>query len=459
MIPSKRYDRANPEEFGISSSRLERIQEWQENLVREERLPMTALTIVRDGKTVYECVTGFQNVESKTPASPDTIYRMYSMTKPIVSVAIMMLFEMGKLHISDPAHLYLGEKWKKRNMRVYVQNSYDAKTKHYETRACERTITIKHLLTHTSGITYGFDVNGLSNKVDKIFHDKLRSRKTNLKEFVENLLPTVPLMFQPGKHWWYGFNTDVLGRIVEVVSGTDLETFLRRFIFKPLGMTKTSFTIHHDPSHFASCYMRKGQEIGMLAMGKSKGNDRGLRNLDKLLNEKEHMCNPLNDPNAPNFFQSGGGGLCGTVQDYVRFCECIRNGGGIDGVRILSRKTVQFMLSNHLGPYDMRDMQRGVPIEGAYTEMGEPGTGFGLGFSVTVDETRSSYVISNGSVGWGGAASTVFWIDPKERLSVVFATQLRFRDDLKLPIRALLSNLIYASVIDGDAYYGRRSRM
>ena len=117
------------------------------------------------------------------------------------------------------------------------------------------------------------------------------------------------------------------------------------------------------------------------------------------------------------------------------------------------------MLSNHLGPYDMRDMQRGVPIEGAYTEMGEPGTGFGLGFSVTVDETRSSYVISNGSVGWGGAASTVFWIDPKERLSVVFATQLRFRDDLKLPIRALLSNLIYASVIDGDAYYGRRSRM
>ena len=188
---------------------------------------MTALTIVRDGKTVYECVAGFQNVESQKPASSDTIYRMYSMTKPIVSVAIMMLFEMGKLHISDPAYLYLGEKWKKRNMRVYVQNSYDTKTKHYETRACERTITIKHLLTHTSGITYGFDVNGLSNKVDKIFHDKLRSRKTNLKEFVENLLPTVPLMFQPGKHWWYGFNTDVLGRIVEVVSGTDLETFLR----------------------------------------------------------------------------------------------------------------------------------------------------------------------------------------------------------------------------------------
>ena len=452
---SKRYDAANP--LGISSSRLERIREWQEKLVRDERLPMTALTIVRDGKTVYECVTGYSNVEEKKPASPDTIYRMYSMTKPIVSVAIMMLFEMGRLHISDPVHLYLGEMWKKKNMSVYVPNSYDMKTGNYDTGPCKRTITIKHLLTHTSGLTYGFDVHGLSNKVDKIFHNIMRSRKTNLEEFVEKLLPTVPLMFTPGTHWWYGFNTDVLGRIVEVVSGTDLETFLCKNIFDPLGMNKTRFTVHHDRSHFASCYMRKGQEIGMLAAGKSQGNDRGLRNLDKLLNEKEHMCNPLDDPNAPNFFRSGGGGLCSTVSDYVRFCECIRNGGGIDGVRILSRKTVQFMLCNHLGPYDMVEMQKGVPIEGAYTEMGERGMGFGLGFSVMMDKTQCSYLNSNGSVGWGGAASTVFWIDPKEKLSVVFATQLRFRDDLKLPIRALLSNLIYASIIDGDAYH--RSRM
>ena len=126
MIPSKRYDAANP--LGISSSRLERIREWQEKLVRDERLPMTALTIVRDGKTVYECVTGYSNVEEKKPASPDTIYRMYSMTKPIVSVAIMMLFEMGRMHISDPVYLYLGEMWKKKNMSVYVPNSYDMKT-------------------------------------------------------------------------------------------------------------------------------------------------------------------------------------------------------------------------------------------------------------------------------------------------------------------------------------------
>ena len=203
MIPSKRYDAANPP--GISSSRLERIREWQEKLVRDERLPMTALTIVRDGKTVYECVTGYSNVEEKKPASPDTIYRMYSMTKPIVSVAIMMLFEMGRLHISDPVHLYLGEMWKKKNMSVYVPNSYDMKTGNYDTGPCKRTITIKHLLTHTSGLTYGFDVHGLSNKVDKIFHNIMRSRKTNLEEFVEKLLPTVPLMFTPGTHWWYGF--------------------------------------------------------------------------------------------------------------------------------------------------------------------------------------------------------------------------------------------------------------
>ena len=153
-------------------------------------------------------------------------------------VLIMMLFEMGRLHISDPVHLYLGEMWKKKNMSVYVPNSYDMKTGNYDTGPCKRTITIKHLLTHTSGLTYGFDVHGLSNKVDKIFHNIMRSRKTNLEEFVEKLLPTVPLMFTPGTHWWYGFNTDVLGRIVEVVSGTDLETFLCKnilFVFSSVG--------------------------------------------------------------------------------------------------------------------------------------------------------------------------------------------------------------------------------
>jgi CubicO group peptidase (beta-lactamase class C family) len=456
IASSRRFDKVDvPEEFGISSIRLERIQRWQEELVRDERLPMTALTIVRDGNKVYECVTGYENVETKKMVEQDTIYRMYSMTKPIVSVAVMILFEMGKLHISDPAYMYLGEKWKKRNMSVYVPNTYNPETKGYETRPCERTITIKHLLTHTSGITYGFDEKGLANKVDLIWHNIMRSKnkKPNLREFVDELLPTVPLIFQPGKHWWYGFNTDVLGRIVEVVSGTDLESFLRKHIFVPLGMTDTSFTVV-DRTRFASCYMRKGQEIGMLSLGKSQGDDRGLFNLDKMLNEREHMCNPTADPTSPNFFQSGGGGLVGTVRDYVRFCECIRRGGGIDGVRILSRKTVQFMLSNHLGSFDMIQMQKGIPIKG-YTEMGEPGMGFGLGFSVTMNENLCPYVTSEGTAGWGGAASTVFWIDPKEKLTVVFATQLRFRDDLKLPIRALLSNLVYASVIDGDAFRSR----
>eukprot|EP00940_MAST-03C_sp_MAST-3C-sp2_P003017 g3017.t1 len=308
------------------------------------------------------------------------------------------------------------------------------------------------LLTHTSGITYGFDTRGVANKVDRIFNEKLRAcpaAKKSLATFAEDFLPSVPLIFQPGSSWFYGYNTDVLGRIVEIVSGMSLEAFLRSRIFEKIGMTDTSFFVPAGKRRrFASTYMRKGQKLGMLSLGQSRGSDRGLRNIDALLKKFETMSDPLREE-ASGAFMSGGGGLVGTVADYCAFCECMRNGGR----PILSPRAVRFMMTNHLGTPDTPDrdlfkMQRTLPFydDKSYTEMGMPGTGFGLGFAVTMREELCPYMVSNGSASWGGAASTLFWIDRKERLTVVFATQFRFRDDLRMPLRATLSNLVYGAL-------------
>eukprot|EP00939_MAST-03C_sp_MAST-3C-sp1_P003272 g3272.t1 len=374
------------------------------------------------------------------------------MTKPVVSVALMMLLEEGKIQLSDPVYKYLGEAWKRQNMRVF--RKYNPVTGALETERARKNITIKMLLTHTSGITYGFDVKGAVNKVDKIFNERLRksnSATSSLAHFCE-FVPEIPLVFQPGTAWLYGYNTDIVGRLIEVVSGQSLETFLKNRIFDPLGMEDTSFSVPLEKrARFSSCYMRKGQKLGMLSLGSSPS-ERGLTNVDKLLGRFEKMTDPL--ANAP--FMSGGGGLVGTVDDYVRFCECLRKGG----YPLLGRQTVRYMVSNHLAcaeepDRDMNAMQRTLPFyNSGYTEMGGPGIGFGLGFAVTMREELCPYLSRNGAYSWGGAASTAFWIDPDTGISVVFATQFRFRDDFRMPLRAILGNLVYGAMSRGDTERG-----
>eukprot|EP00039_Didymoeca_costata_P024692 m.11165 g.11165 ORF g.11165 m.11165 type:complete len:486 (+) comp4385_c0_seq1:214-1671(+) len=465
-----------PEEVGISREALSRITTWQVKMVEQERLPMTQLLIQRKGKVVYNTVTGWKHKNTDTPkgkpapgresvpASCNNIYRMYSMTKPIVTVAAMMLVERGEMQISDPVYLYLGDKWKKENMKVYLRNTYDGKK--YETTPCLHNITIKMLMNHTSGLSYGFDVKGEVNQVDKIYYDHRLSRDPGiqrnqgtsggsvLQQFCDDIAE-LPLLFQPGEHWWYSFATDVLGRVVEVASGTNLEDFLQQNILKPLKMVDTSFGLPQDKrDRFCSCYMRKGQKISMNALGQSVGDDKGLWDITEMIKKENggaYFKSNLRD--SSSCFLSGGGGLVGTCSDYMRFCACMINGGELDGVRILSRKTVQYMTVNHLGreggeDLDMRMKQKGLPMEG-YSEAGDPGTGFGLGFSVTIRPDLCPYMQSKGTFSWGGAASTLFFIDPVEDVAVVFASQFRFRDDLKMPLRATVSNLVYGCIVDG----------
>eukprot|EP00729_Bicosta_minor_P017324 gene17324-7704_t len=258
---------AVPEAVGVSTERLVKLEEWQRSMVDQGRLPCAAMQIYRKGKLVHNYAAGYQQVESATPATDKTIYRMFSMTKPVVSAALMMLVEEGKAQISDPVHLHLGPKWKKSSMAVYKQGSYDKATKGYETIPCTKNITIKMLLTHTSGLSYGFDYTGAGNKVDRIYRDKTprrppppeadggdaglseKAKKKKKKErlyasfkpggfdrlegFVDWLVE-LPLVFQPGSAWHYGYNTDVVGRLVEVISGQTLEEFLQERVFVPL---------------------------------------------------------------------------------------------------------------------------------------------------------------------------------------------------------------------------------
>lgn len=221
-------------------------------------------------------------------------------------------------------------------------------------------------------------------------------------------------------------------------------------------MSETSFWIPPKKrERVPKLYMRAGQTPGMLSLGASVGNDCGLVDVSGAMQKSESAQISLWSETTENSFFSGGGGLAGTVQDYHRFAQCMLNGGELDGARILSRKTVQSMVSNHIGrtphgePVDMRAKSVGLPLD-SYTEMGEAGAGFGLGCAVVLRSDLGNYTASEGSFSWGGAASTLFWCDPQEDLVVVFATQFRFRDDFKLPLRALLSNLIYGAIVDGD---------
>ena len=408
-----------PESVGMCSARLARIDRFlAERYVDNGRLPCALLQVSRGGHLVHQSVLGKASLESGTPLADDSIVRIYSMTKPITSVAFMMLVEEGRVALEDPVHRFIPS-W--RNQGVYIGGGggLPGTPPGWLTRPTDGPMRMIDLLRHTSGLTYGFqnrtnvDAAYRANKLDPF------GRDDGLQGFVD-ALGQLPLEFSPGTAWNYSVSTDVLGYLVQQISGQPFEQFLQQRIFGPLGMRDTAFFVDADKAaRLAQCYLRSPEGKLMPAqLG-------GFRE----------------PPSAP----SGGGGLVSTAHDYMRFCECLRRGGELDGVRLLGPKTLALMRANHLpGGRDLADVSLSMFTEATYR-----GVGFGLGFAMTTDVAKTQVAGSVGEYWWGGAASTAFWIDPVEELCVVFLTQ--FLPSTLYPIRRELRTLVNAAVLDSKA--------
>lgn len=401
---------AKPEDVGLSSERLARVNDWAQRLVDDGKLAGLITMVLRRDKLVHFSTRGMADVAREKPMTPDTIFRFYSMTKPLTSTAIMMLYEEGHFQLDDPITRFLPCF---NDMRVFAGGMRGK----MDTVPAERDITFRDLLTHTSGLTYGFME---ATPVDAAYRERgvdfVASEKT-LEQVVE-IAADIPLIAQPGTAWNYSIATDVLGHLVAVISGIPFDRFLRERITGPLGMSDTEFFVPAEKtSRFAANYAR--------------GADGALTLIDDP--EKSMFSNP-------GRICGGGGGLVSTAADYMRFCRMMLNEGEFDGVRLLGRKTVELMTSNHLNG-DMAAM--GQP---RFSESSYHGIGFGLGFSVTLDPAKAQILGSPGEYAWGGAASTAFWIDPAEDMAVILLTQLT--PSSTYPIRRELRVLTYQAVVD-----------
>ena len=403
-------DIVTPESVGLDSGQLARIGEHLgKRYVGPGKIPGSLTLVARRGQVCYLDVQGQRDVERGTPMTEDSILRIYSMTKPLTSVALMTLHERGLFSLDDAVHRYIPA-W--RGLRVWRAGSYPL----FDTVRPARHMTIRDLFMHTSGLTYGFTQ---ASNVDAAYRELdvgLPRPDYTLQDMIDQLAQ-LPLEFSPGERWNYSVATDVLGYLVEVISGQSLPDYLRSTIFEPLGMTDTSFVIAPDKvQRFASCYERNLKKEMVL-------NDDGQDS----------------DYTSRSFY-SGGGGLVSTVHDYYRFCQMLLNGGSLEGQRIIGSRTLAFMARNHLpGGADMSQYATGGFSESAYE-----GVGFGLGFANKLNPVQNGYPGSVGSYFWGGLASTLFWVDPVEDLAVVFMTQLIPSSTFNF--RGQLENIIYAAL-------------
>ena len=398
-----------PEEVGLSSPRLARIGGWMRRWVDSERLPGLLVAVVRDDRLAWIETCGLRDVEAGLAAAPDTIYRLYSMTKPITTVAALMLYEEGCFQLDDPVARFLPAF---SQTRVYAGGSAES----FETEPLARPITVHDLMTHTSGLTYAFQDE---HPVDALYRRHGIEFNANLGPLADLVEATAaqPLAFQPGTRWNYGVSTDVLGRLVEIWSGLSLDAFLAKRIFAPLGMTDTGFHVPEEQrERFASNYTRP--DGGGLALVDAASESRFLE---------------------PAATLSGGGGLVSTAADYLRFTRMLRGRGTLGDTRLLGRKTVEHMTANQL-PGDLADM--GQP---RFSETPFTGVGFGLGVSVMLDPAKARIVGSPGEYAWGGMASTAFWVDPAEDLIVLLLTQLS--PSSTYPIRRELRVLAYQALL------------
>ena len=483
---------ASPEEVGLDSARLERVSEWMCALVAAKHLPCASVAVARRGKVVYCKGAGTQSPADPkrgpggaaalpTPLSASTLYRIYSMSKPITSVALMMLHEEGRFLLDHPVHLFLGPAWKRGAMRVWDAARSTVEAPVYG--ACESSITVKQLLTHTSGLCYGFPGGEKVNPVDGVYQRELlkggQRKNRTLAQFVD-ALAAMPLAFQPGTRWNYSYATDVCGRLVEVISGVPLGRFLRERIFAPLRMADTAFSVAAAVAdarlaavYFEGALLEGGRAPPVVAVPEAAAaKPAAAARPPPTVHSAERAGGlafgkppPLSDVSAlqrrsgeftpAHAMESGGGGLLSTTADYFRFAQCMASGGAHRGTRILSRKTVEWCTSNHLpGGQCMTDM--GLP---GFSEITTPGTGFGLGFSVVGQSSAlAGDMASPGSFAWGGAASTVFWVDPKEELVVIFMTQVLGLNRQRLPVRSLLANIISGAIVDEGAKAERPQR-
>ncbi len=405
----------SPEQAGMSAAALERIERHlQTRYLDSGRFPGAQLLVYRRGGIVHHSVHGFADVERKAPVKSDTIFRIYSMTKPITTVALMMLVEEGKVALDEPVHKYIPE-WS--NLGVYQAGFAPL----FLTRHTARPMQIVDLLRHTSGLTYGFqnrtnvDAAYRAQKIGEI--EKAGTMATMVAD-----LAKIPLEFSPGDAWNYSVATDVVGYLVETISGQPFEQFLQQRIFDPLGMSDTGFHVPAEKAHrFAACYAADGKG-GMV------------------LQDDPTTSSFLSPPS----FISGGGGLCSTAADYLAFCRALLNGGALGAVRLLSPKTIALMTTNHLpGGRDLTEMSKSLFSEASYA-----GVGFGLGFSVTMDPAKTLIPGSAGEYAWGGAASTAFWIDPREELIAIFMTQLL--PSSAYPVRRELRTMVYSALTDSN---------
>ena len=420
--------------MGFAPLRLKQIVPWMERWVGSGRLPFLQVLVSRQGQSVFYHQCGTADLERGKAVQQDTIARYYSMTKPLTTMAAMMLYEQGKFQLDDPLDRYLPAFAKQRvytggkgsgGVSIHLKPGLPGQSAgagaaaagglaDLPTVEAVRPITIRDLMTHTSGLTYGFM---MATPVDALYRAHgidFQNTELTLAELVDKAA-SMPLLAQPGSQWNYSIATDVLGRLIEVLSGQDFDCYLRQHVLQPLGMVDTDFHVPAEKQHrFAANYVASEQ---------------GLKLADDPLKSRF-----LHKPTAA----SGGGGLLSCISDYNRFVQCMRQRGEFNGQRLLGRKTVELMFSNHLNG-DMAAMG-----QARFSESNYEGIGFGLGFSVMLDPARAQILGTAGEVAWGGAASTAFWIDSAEDLSVILVSQLT--PSSTYPIRRELRVLVYQAL-------------
>ena len=408
-----------PEKAGFDAGRLDRIAAHLErHYIAPEKIAGCQIAVARKGHLAYWKSFGRMDRERGKSMQEDAIFRIYSMTKPITAVALMTLYEQGAFQLNDPVSRFFPS-W--RAQRVYESGDFEA----MKTREPKRPVSMRDMLCHTGGLTYGNALAALGapssvHPVDKAYavHKVRRDRNETLSDFVEKLAE-VPLLYEPGERWMYSLSTDVCGALVERISGKRFDKYLEETIFAPLGMKDTAFFV--PPG-----------KLDRLCANYRRRADKTL----ELIDDPETSAYR----SEPIFF-SGGGGLTSTLSDYLRFTEMLRRCGELDGARIIGPRTLALMHANHLK--DGKDLTE-MSI-GAFSETTNEGVGFGLGFASTIDNIKAG-TLGAGDYYWGGAASTIFWVDPKEDMSVVFMTQ--FMPSGTFGFRPQLKNIIYAAMID-----------
>ena len=400
----------SPASVGLDGKVMGNIRDYlKEQYVEPGKYVGTLTLVARKGEIAYLDALGFMDRENKKAMQEDAIFSIYSMSKPITSIALMQLYEKSLFRLDDPIHWHIPS-W--RNLRVYESGLYP----NFLTSRPKRHMTIRDLLSHMSGLTYDFM---LRTNVDAAYR-KTKLQATGDLQAMIDTLAQLPLEFSPGDQWNYSVSTDVCGYLVEHFSGMKLDKYFQKHIFDPLGMEDTGFSCAKEKvDRLASLYEQHPKKGPVLV-------DPGGAKTARV--KKRKML-------------SGGGGLLSTMSDYYRFCSMLLNQGELDGTRIIGRKTLAMMASNHLP--DNKDLTE--MSQSAFSETTYQGVGFGLGFSVILDPVKTQSLTDVGEYGWGGAASTVFWVNPKEEMVVIFLTQLLPSSTYK--VRRELRSLVYSSLM------------